>query len=50
MTLGVADPQANLLDDMTAFCDKTLAPDSICALLHRERERLFPDSPDFQSS
>ena len=44
MTLGVADPQANLLDDMTAFCDKTLAPDSIYAFMHRERERLFPDS------
>ena len=44
MTLGVADPQANLLDDMSAFCDKTLPPDSIYAFLHRERERLFPDS------
>jgi len=44
MTLGVADPQGNLLDDMSAFCDKTLAPDSIYAFLHRERERLFPDS------
>jgi hypothetical protein len=44
MTLGVADPQGNLLDDMTAFCDKTLPPDSIYAFLHRERERLFPDS------
>ena len=43
MTLGVADPQGNLLDDMTAFCDKTLPPDSIYAFLHRERERLFPD-------
>src|SRR5665213_4329852 len=44
MTLGVVDPQADLLDDMTAFCEKTLAPDSIYAFLHRERERLFPDS------
>ena len=44
MTLGVADPQANLLDDMSAFCEKTLPPDSIYAFLHRERERLFPDS------
>jgi len=43
MTLGVADPQGNLLDDMSAFCDKTLPPDSIYAFLHRERERLFPD-------
>ena len=44
MTLGVADPQGNLLDDMSAFCDKTLPADSIYAFLHRERERLFPDS------
>jgi hypothetical protein len=44
MTLGVADPQGNMLDDMSAFCEKTLAPDSIYAFLHRERERLFPDS------
>jgi len=44
MTLGVTDPQGNLLDDMSAFCDKTLAPDSIYAFMHRERERLFPDS------
>jgi len=29
MTLGVADPQGNLLDDMSAFCDKTLPADSI---------------------
>jgi hypothetical protein len=44
MTLGVADPQGNLLDDMSAFCEKTLPPDSIYAFLHRERERLFPDA------
>jgi hypothetical protein len=44
MTLGVADPQRNMLDDMSAFCDKTLPPDSIYAFLHRERDRLFPDS------
>ena len=44
MTLGVADRQGNLLDDMSAFCDKTLAPDSIFAFLHRERDRLFPDA------
>ena len=44
MTLGVADPQGNLLDDMSTFCDKTLAPDSIYVFLRRERERLFPDS------
>jgi hypothetical protein len=44
MTLGVADPQANLLDDMSAFCEKTLPLDSIYAFLAREREQLFPDS------
>jgi hypothetical protein len=44
MTLGVADPQTNLLDDMSAFCEKTLPLDSIYAFLARERERLFPDS------
>ena len=43
MTLGAADRQGNLLDDMTQFCDRTLAKDSIYAFLHRERERLFPD-------
>jgi len=43
MTLGTADRQTNLLDDMSAFCEKTLAKDSIYAFLHRERDRLFPD-------
>jgi hypothetical protein len=43
MSLGVADPQGNLLDDMSEFCDKTLPKDSIYAFLHRERDRLFPD-------
>ncbi|HUY71587.1 MAG TPA: IS1182 family transposase [Gaiellaceae bacterium] len=44
MTLGTADRQGNLLDDMSAFCDRTLPHDSIYAFMHRERERLFPDS------
>ena len=44
MTLGVADRQGNLLDDMSEFCEKALAPDSIYAFIHRERDRLFPDS------
>jgi IS5 family transposase len=43
MTLGVADRQTSLLDDMSEFCEKTLAEDSIYAFLHRERDRLFPD-------
>jgi hypothetical protein len=44
MSLGVADQQGSLLDDMSAFCDMKLAKDSIYAFLHRERERLFPDA------
>ena len=43
MTLGVANKQGDLFDDVTRFCDETLAKDSIYAFLHRERERLFPD-------
>lgn len=43
MTLGVANRQGNLLDDMSEYCEKALAPDSIYAFLHRERDRLFPD-------
>lgn len=35
MTLGAADPKVNLLDDMSAFYDKTLLVDSIYAFLHR---------------
>lgn len=44
MTLGTQDQQGNLLDDMSAFCDKKLPTDSIYSFLHRERDRLFPDS------
>ncbi len=43
MTLGQAPRQGDLLDEVTRFCDATLARDSIYALLHRERDRLFPD-------
>ena len=43
MTLGRAEPQQFLFDDLNPFCDATLAPDSIYVLLHGERERLFPD-------
>ncbi len=43
MTLGRADRQADLLDDVTRFCDETLPEASIYAVLHRERDRLFPD-------
>ena len=43
MSLGVASRQGSLLDDIEAFCDRTLPARSIYSLLHRERERLFPD-------
>ena len=43
MTLGVASRQGSLLDDMSEFCDKSLAKDSIYSFLRRERDRLFPD-------
>jgi hypothetical protein len=43
VTLGHADRQADLLDDVTRFCDETLPETSIYSVLHRERDRLFPD-------
>ena len=43
MTLGVANKQGDLLDDVTRFCDETLDKQSIYAFLHRERDRLFSD-------
>ncbi|MHB1446860.1 MAG: transposase [Acidimicrobiales bacterium] len=43
MTLGLAERQGDLLDDLKRFCDTTLREDSIYALLHRERDHLFPD-------
>lgn len=43
VTLGYADRQGDLLDDVTRFCDATLAEDSIYSVLHRERDCLFPD-------
>jgi hypothetical protein len=43
MTLGHADRQGNLLDDVERFCDEALDEHTIYAFLHRERERLFPD-------
>ena len=43
MSLGLADRQGNLLDDMEQFCDKALGERSIYSVLHRERDRLFPD-------
>ena len=43
MTLGLAERQGGLLDDVDRFCDRELPPSSVYALLHRERDRLFPD-------
>lgn len=43
MTLGLAERQGDLLDDVTRFCDDVVAPSSVYALLHRERDQLFPD-------
>src|SRR5208283_5186487 len=43
LSLGMADRQPSVLNDMDRFCDEVLAENSIYALLHRERDRLFPD-------
>ncbi len=43
MSLGRADQQTDLLDDVSWFCEETLPPSSIYSVLHRERHRLFPD-------
>ncbi|MGH9186713.1 MAG: transposase [Acidimicrobiales bacterium] len=43
MTLGIAEGQGDLLDDVIRFCDEVVPSSSVYALLHRERDRLFPD-------
>ncbi len=43
MTLGMAERQGDLLDDVVRFCNETLPPDSMYGFLHRERDHLFPD-------
>jgi len=43
MTLGRADRQGDLLDDVARFCDEALPQNSIYSFLRRERDRLFPD-------
>jgi hypothetical protein len=43
MTLGLAERQGDLLDGVNRFCDEVLAESSVYAVLHRERDRLFPD-------
>lgn len=43
MTLGLAERQGELLDELTLFCNQAIPEDSIYGLLHRERDHLFPD-------
>lgn len=43
MTLGLAERQGDLLDEVIRFCDEWLGEGSIFGFLHRERDRLFPD-------
>ena len=43
MTLGLTTRQTDLLDGAKRFCDEVVDPSSVYALLHRERDRLFPD-------
>ncbi|MCP4202874.1 MAG: IS1182 family transposase [bacterium] len=43
MSLGLADRQQDLLDDVSWFCEEALPTNSIYSVLHRERDRLFPD-------
>jgi hypothetical protein len=43
MTLGLADRQGDLFDGVAVYCEATLPERSIYALLHRERDQLFPD-------
>jgi hypothetical protein len=44
MSLGLADRQGNLLDDVDRFMDEALEATSIYSFFHRERDALFPDS------
>ena len=43
MALGQAERQGDLLDEVNRFCEQLLAESSLFAVLHRERDRLFPD-------
>jgi len=44
VSLGLADHQGDLFDDINHFCEEHLRPNSIFAFLPREHDRLFPDS------
>lgn len=43
MTLGKAERQGDLLDQVSRVCGELLAESSVYSVLHRERDRLFPD-------
>jgi hypothetical protein len=43
VTLGRADRQGDLFDDVVRFCEDSLPENSIYGFLARERDRLFPD-------
>lgn len=43
MTLGLAERQGVLFDDVTRFCEEAVAGRSVYAVMHRERDGLFPD-------
>jgi hypothetical protein len=43
MTLGLAERQGDLFDDVDRFCEAALPVNSVFAVLHRERDGMFPD-------
>lgn len=43
MTLGQAERQGDLLDEVNRFCEQMLPDSSLFTVLARERDRLFPD-------
>jgi hypothetical protein len=43
MTLGLAQRQGELFDEVNRFCEAVLPANSVFAVLARERDRLFPD-------
>ncbi len=43
VTMGRADRQGDLFDDVVRFCEGSLPANSIYGFLARERDRLFPD-------
>jgi hypothetical protein len=44
MTLGHSPTQADLFRSSASYCEGRVAPDSLYGLLHRECQRLFPDT------